>query len=135
MKIRRTSATTRRRGGAARGVLMLLLVCAAAAAFFLYRRGDAADEVKREMLAIVREIQLPDDWRAAAEQYVQAAHEKAFNKALDIKKKLGEKFDANVYFNDVFDQIVAWAREDGKPELADKLEQARGTYSLGVTER
>ena len=127
--------TVRLRSGAiVRALLALVVIGAAAAAFFAYRRGDAAAEVKREIVAIVGEIGLPPDWRATAEQYVHAAHEKAFHKAMDVTRRLGEKFDAKVYYDEVFELIIAWAREDGKPDLAARLDDARKTYSLQVTE-
>lgn len=123
-----------RSGVIVRTLFALIVIAVAATTVFLYRRGNAGAEVKREIVAIVNEIELPQDWRTTAEEYIHAAHEKAFNKAMDVTRKFGEKFDAKVYYDDIFDRIIAWARDDGKADLAAKLEEARKAHSLRVTE-
>ena len=131
----RTISSRRKGGVMIRSLFALLVILVAAAVVFLSRRHDAAAEVKREFLAILQEIKLPEDWRTTAEQYVHAAHEKAFNKALDVTKAMGKKFDEKIYYDDLFDRIIAWAKEDGKTELADRLGIARKNYTFHVTER
>lgn len=127
---------TRRRGhGAARWLVGIVIVAAIGLGLFFYRHQQASAAIKAEALGIVAEFDLRPEWEAQARAYVNQAHEKAFNAALDIAGQHGRKFDADTYLEVLFDQVIAWAREDGEDGLADYLSDNRATFSLDVSER
>ena len=118
-----------------RWLISLVVVIAVGLTFYAKLREDASRRVKAEMLAIIKDMNLPPEWHDEAVWLVEAAHKEAFDKALDVTKKLGRKFDERVYYNEIFDLIVNRAREDGKTQLADRLADERSRFLLHVTER
>ena len=118
-----------------RWLIIVAILIAVAVGFYSYRRESAGEGVKAEMLAIVDEMGLPPDWRDEVIQLVEAAHPEAFNKALDVTRERGRKFDARGYYDELFRIVIAWARDDGRTELADRLANEQPRFSLDVTER
>ena len=116
--------------------MLLLLVIAAAVAigFYTYRQQGSSANIKAQMLGILDDMNLPPDWHEEAVLLLGTAHEKAFNKALDVTKQHGRKFDVEVYYKEAFGLMIAWAREDGKSDLADRLEMDHTTFVLSVQE-
>ena len=112
-----------------------VILVVAAAGFYNYRQTESSHRIKAEMLAIFDDMQLPPDWRDEVARLFPAAHKQAFANAVDIKKRHGQKFNAKEYYEEVFDLIIRWAREDGKDRLAERLETDRRTFVLRVTER
>ncbi len=113
---------------------MLVIVAAAAVGFYAFRHQGSSDNVKSQMRGVIGDMDLPPAWHEEALLLLEAAHEKAFTKALDVTRKHGRKFDVDVYYQEVFDLMIAWAREDGKAELADRLDNDRTSFILRVRE-
>ncbi len=118
-----------------RWLISLVVVIAVGLTFYAKLREDASRRIKTEMVGVIEDMSLPPDWHEEATWLVEAAHKEAFDKALDVTKKLGRKFDERVYYNEIFDLIVNRAREDGKTQLADRLAGERSRFLLHVTER
>ena len=97
--------------------------------------SDASRRIKAEMLGVIEDMNLPSEWQEEATWLVEAAHKEAFDSALDVTRKLGRKFDERIYYNEVFDLIINRAREDGQPQLAERLANERSSFLLHVTER
>jgi len=114
------------------GIVVLVIV---AEAIYTDRERSAGDRVKAEIVAIVYDMDLLPGWEEDVLQRVDLFHYRAFTKALDVTKKTGRKFDEETYYNELFDLVIASAREDGKSELADSLDRQRKTFQLSVTER
>ena len=116
---------------------LLVVVVLAIAAYMLYTRREqsAADRVKAEVVAIVHDMDLFPDWEDKVLELADVAHPQAFAKALDVTKELGRKFDASVYYKELFNLVIASAREEGKNDLADSLDRQRKTFQLSATER
>ena len=115
--------------------LIAAAVIIAAAAFYSYREKDAAAGVKAEVREIIMEMDLMPAWEDAALKLVDVAHPQAFQSALDVTRELGRKFDETVYYDELFDRVIAFAREDGKHDLADSLDRQRRHFQLTVTEK
>ena len=117
--------------------MLLLLVIAAAVAigFYTYRQQVSSGNIKAQMLGILDDMDLPADWHEEAVLALETAHEEAFNKALDVTKQHGSKFDVESYYQDAFGLMIAWAQEDGKNELADRLELDHTSFVLRVQEQ
>jgi len=118
-----------------RWLISLGVVVAVGITFYTHRRQDASRRIKAQMVGVIEDMSLPRDWREEATWLVEAAHKEAFDKALNISKKLGRKFDERVYYNEIFDLIVNRAREDSKTQLADRLADERSRFLMHVTER
>lgn len=118
-----------------RWLISLVVVVAVGVTFYTKLREDASRRIKTEMVGVIEDMSLPRDWHEEATWLVEAAHKEAFDKALDVTKKLGRKFDERVYYNEIFDLIINRAREDGKTRLADRLADERSRFLLHVTER
>lgn len=116
-------------------LICLVVVTAAGIGFYSYRREGASDSVKDEMLAIIGEMDLPPAWHDEATLLVESAHPEAFSNALDVTEEHGRKFDDRVYYDELFRLISAWAREDGRTGLADRLANEQSRFSFHVTER
>ncbi len=119
----------------ARWLVSLVVVIAVGLTFYAHQREDASRRIKAEMLGIIEDMSLPSKWQEKATWLVEAAHKEAFDSALDVTKKLGRKFDKNIYYNGVFDLIINRAREAGHTQLADRLASERSSFLLHVTER
>ena len=116
-------------------LLVVAVVAIAASVLYTRREQSAADRVKAEAVGIVQDMSLLPDWEEKVLELVDVAHPQAFAKALDVTKELGRKFDASVYYKELFDLVIASAREEGKNDLADSLDRQRKSFQLSVTER
>jgi hypothetical protein len=116
-------------------LFVLVVAGVAAYAFYTYREQSAAERVKAEVIAIVHDMDLLPAWEEDVLERVDVAHPQAFAKALDVTKQLGRKFDASVYYKELFDAVIASARENGKHDLADSLDRQRRHFQLSVSER
>lgn len=123
-----------RGNGLIRWLLALVILTGVAAGFYSFRRQSSSDRIKAEMLAIIDDMELPPAWGDEVEQLILVAHEQAFRKALDVTRPHGQKFDAKAYYDEVLTLVIAWAREDGREQLADRLENERDRFSLRATE-
>lgn len=122
-------------GGVVRWVIACVILLTVGIGFYTYRQKQSSDRIKTEMLAIFDDMQLSSDWRGEVARLFPAAHKQAYANAMDIRKQLGRKFNAKEYYDEVFDLIVRWAREDGRERLAERLETDRKSFALRVTER
>lgn len=99
-----------------------------------YLYSKASDGMRAEVLKIVDEMALESQWRPEVRRLIEEAHEEAFAAALNIREQLGRKFDAKRYIDELFDRVVAYAREEGRDRLADTVERERHAFSLDVSE-
>jgi len=118
-----------------RKVLALLLVVGVGVAFYLHRRESASERIEAQMLMIVEDMTLQPAERDEVKALISQFHRQAFDKALDISKQYGSKFDAQLYYDAVLDLAVAQLRSDGRAPLGNKIQQVRQYHSLTVTER
>jgi hypothetical protein len=118
-----------------RNVVALILVIGVGVGVFMYRRGSASDEIKTQMLLIVDDMDLPAQERGEVKALVSQFHRQAFNRAMDVSKQLGRKFDEKSYYEEVFSLVVTRLREEGNTLLADNVERRHTFHSLSVKER
>ena len=83
---------------------------------------------------MVDEMALEASWRPEIKRLVDGHHDTAFAASLDVRRQLGRKFDPERYMDELFDRIVARARQEGRPRMADQLDRERRTFSLGTIE-
>jgi len=115
--------------------LTILLLATVAVALYLFMHEDRSKHIREEMTALIGDMQITDEWKQEARQILDSVHEKAFDAALDVTQKLGKKFDINTYYDKVFEMMEQRARDAGKPELAEKLEEQKALFTLSVVEK
>ena len=118
-----------------RKILGVLCVVVSAVLFYNYMRSDSSNRIKNEMLRLLDDMELTAEERAEAKRLVEAHHAAVFESALDVSRKLGNKFNENLYYDELFTQMIDQASADGHSELAQKLDSQRKLHSLNVTER
>ena len=118
-----------------RNVIALLIVVGVGVGVWKYLQGTASDEIKNQMLLILDDMDLSAQERNEIKPLLSQFHEQAFDRALDISKKHGQKFDEKSYYDEVFNLVVGELREKGNVLLADKVERLQTLHSLTVTER
>ena len=118
-----------------RKTLTLLLVAVVGVAFYLYRREAADEQVKAQMLMIAEDMALTPAECDEVKSLISQFHEQAFDKALDLSRQFGRKFDAHLYYEEVLRLVVTRLRSDGRAPLGDKVERQQPYHSLSVTER
>jgi predicted kinase len=121
-------------GGVLRWLVAIVVVASVAVAFYHHLHGRASGHIKAEVMAIADEMVLSPEQRDRLKGLLEAAHDEAFHKALDPTKKLGRKFDDRLYYDGVFDIVIARARGEGDNDLADTVERQRQHFALTVTE-
>ncbi len=117
-----------------RWLISVVVLAIAAFGGYKYVYSRASDGVRTEVLKIVDEMALESQWRPEVRRLMEAAHEEAFAASLNIKEQLGRKFDAKRYIDELFDRVVAYAREEGRDRLADTVERERHAFTLNVSE-
>ena len=80
-------------------------------------------------------MKLSPQEHAEVSHLIAIYHEQAFNDALDISKKRGDKFDVQVYYDGIFRLVLESLRTDDQAALADKIEKQKDYFTLKVTER
>jgi len=117
--------------------LLASFVVVAVFAVFMYRhlRAQASDRIKGQILAVADDMTLTPEDRIETKRLIAAAHEQAFDDALHLTAKQGEKFDAKGYITGLFDRVVAAARAEGRTDLADTIAGERANFSFTITER
>lgn len=113
------------------------LVCLAAlgAGLYVFLQDDRSKHIRTEMSALIGDMQIKEEWKQEAQALFDMVHRKAFEAALDVTKRLGQKFDDDTYYDKVFEMMQQRARDEGKIDLADKLAEQKGLFSLNVTEK
>lgn len=117
-----------------RWLVTFVILAAISVGGFYYVYQRAGDAIKSEMLKVVDDIGFTAEDRAAVNGFIADAHGEAFRHALDVTRTHGRKFDEQLYFNEIFDNIIDRAREDGMDRVADTLGRERVHFSLTVTE-
>jgi hypothetical protein len=102
---------------------------------YSHLRARASERVKAEIVKVADIMALSPEMRAELTDLLEAAHEEAFNKALDLKRKHGQKFDERLYFDEIFTGVVSRARASGMHDLADTVEREREHITFAVTEK
>lgn len=118
-----------------RKILMLVLLVAAGVGYWTYRHDAASNYIKAEMLAIVDEMDLTPVGRADVKQLIVRFHAGLFDRALDVGKQHGRKFDDTFYYDEMYRQVVEQLRADGDDAFADKVDRLKGEFFLSVTEK
>ena len=103
--------------------------------FYFFLRDDGSSRIRKEMTALIGDMNITPEWKEEAKAIFDTVHEKAFEAALDVTQKLGEKFDDDAYYDKVFEMMQQRARSEGKGELADKLAEQKELFALNVSER
>ena len=118
-----------------RNVIALVVILAVGIGIFVYRHDSASNQIKVEMLGIAKDMKLSPQEHTEVSHLITVYHEQAFNEALDISKKRGEKFDVQVYYDEIFRLVLESLRTDDRPALADKIERQKDYFTLKITER
>jgi len=113
----------------------LVVLATVGIGFYVYLHDDRSKHIREQMTALIGEMQLKEEWKQEAQALFDTVHEKAFEAALDVTKKLGEKFDDETYYDKVFEMMQQRARDEGKSDLADKLAEQKGLFALNVAEQ
>ncbi len=121
-------------GGILRWLVAIVVIAAVAASFYSHLHKRASGRVKAEVLAIADEMILPPEYRDELRRLLESAHDEAFNRAFDLAKKLGRKFNEKLYYNEIFNTVIARAREEGNNDLADRVDRQRAHFAFTVTE-
>ena len=123
-----------RAGGVLRWLVAIVVIAAVAVGFYFHLHRRASGRIKVEVLAIADEMILSPEQRGRLKGLLEAAHDEAFDKALDPTKKLGRKFDGKLYYDEIFNAVITRAREEGDDDLADTVDRQREHFALTVTE-
>ena len=118
-----------------RNVIALVVILAVGIGIFVYRHDSASDRIKTEMLAIAKDMELSPQEHNEVNHLITVYHEQAFNKALDISRKRGDRFDVQVYYDEIFRLVLGSLRTDDESALADRIEKQKDYFTLKVTER
>ncbi len=118
-----------------RSFVALVLLVGVGVGFYMYKSEDGSKRIKAEMSKLIDDMPIKPEWKAEAAVLFSAVHEKAFQAALDVTQRLGKKFDDQTYYDKVFEMMQRRAREEGKEQLADKLEEEKSLFTFTVTER
>ena len=118
-----------------RNVIVAVTLVGVAVGVYMYRHDAASNRIKAEMLLIVEDMTLSPTGRGEVKRLINDYHEESFRRALNPAKDHGHKFDEKNYYEAVFGLIVDRLRDDGKIDLADKVERQKAHFSLRVTER
>lgn len=118
-----------------RNILMLLVLVAVGVGYWTYRHDAASKYIKIEMLAIVDDMDLTPVGRDDVKQLIARFHAGLFDRALDVGKRHGRKFDDTFYYDEMYRKVVEQLRTDGDDALADKVDRLKGEFSLAVTEK
>lgn len=114
---------------------ILMLIVLVGVGYWTYRHDAASKRIKTEMLAIVDEMDLSPVGREEVKQLIAQFHARLFDRAMDVGKRHGSKFDDELYYNEMFRQVVEQLRADGDDAFADKVDRVKGDSSLVVTEQ
>ena len=90
----------------ARWLVTFLILAAISVGGYYYAHQRAGDAIKSEMLKVADDIGFTAEDRAAVNGFIADAHGEAFRHALDATRAHGRKFDEQLYFNEIFDDII-----------------------------
>ena len=116
-------------------VLGMVVVAGVGVSFYTYKHKRAGDLVLAQILGVADDMDISPEFKDELHTLLGAAHEDAFARAFDISRALGRKFDTELYYKEIFDVVIARAREQGKDDLGDRIEREREYFSITVTER
>ena len=120
--------------GVLRWLVAIVVIAAVAVAFYFHLHKRASGLIKAEVQAIADDMTLSPEQRNRLKDFLEAAHDKVFNEALDPTKKLGRKFNEKLYYDEIFNAVIARAREEGYNDLADTVDRQREHFAFTVTE-
>ncbi len=116
-------------------VLGMAVVAGVGVGFYNYKHQRASAVLLAQILGVADDMDISPGFKDELHTLLRAAHEDAFARALDISRDLGRKFDEGLYYKEIFDAVIARAREQGKNDFGDRIEQERKYFSITVTER
>ena len=116
-----------------RKVLALVTIAVFAAGFYSYFRDRESLKIKREMLALVGDLELTPEQANVARNMVESLHTAVFARALDISRDRGRKFDARAYQDEMFARMIDRAKADDV-DLAERLSTQQKHHDLVVSE-
>lgn len=118
-----------------RRILALFSVVVVAVGVYVYRRDNASDCIRKEMLGIVSDMDLSPEDSDTVSRLVNRFHNQVFEDHFDPKRAHGKKFDVNGYYNDIGTRIAETLGADGQDELAHDFRLQQSGFTLTVTER
>lgn len=101
-----------------------------------FMRASASERVRKVVITMPDDKNMgldPED-REKVRGYIQSAHDEAFDAALYLKGMLVPQFDSDLYIDVLFDRLTEQARGDDRPDLAEKLLDAKKRLSFGVSQ-
>jgi len=112
----------------------LAITAASGAAVYRHLHTRASHRVRTEILRVADDMDLPANRREDVKRFIAGAHDEAFDRALDVTRTHGRKFDEQLYFSEVFDRVIAQARAANMDDLAETIDRQRRQFSFTVTE-
>ncbi len=113
----------------------LVVMVAVCTGGYAYVHHEASERVKVEMLRVVGDMAVPDASRDEIRQRLTQGHSRAFNSALTVTPWRGRQFDHEAYFKQVFDEVIAGYRAEGRADVADIIDSERQAFAFTVTEQ
>lgn len=117
-----------------RKALAVVTVAVFTVGIYTYFRDRESLKIKKEMLALVGDLELTPDQHNRARNMVESFHNDVFAHAMDLSKAQGHKFDARAYQDEMFARMIARAREQD-PVFAERLSTQQKHHDLLVQER
>ncbi len=118
-----------------RRLILLLLIVIAGVGVYVFKRDAARENVRREMVLIVGDMNFSEKDQQAVVALVDRFHDQAFRAALDVSKELGRKFDESAYYDDIVQRIITALGDAGRESLATAFQHKQSRFSLIVSER
>ena len=121
-----------------RGVISRIVLFAVAVAvvigFKMYAREQSSQQMMGEMRRVFSAQNDLGQEPTYMDDLVRRAHERAFGEAYSTRV-LRDSFDVERYTDSFFSNMIEQARADGRPELAEGLEDLRRSIDLRIQTR
>jgi len=112
-------------------VVPIAVVIAVVVGIKLHNKGKASDQVREQVMALVREFPGYAENQAYYDEAFLACHAKGFEHSYKIGgRRTSSSFDEKRYLAILIALMKQKATEDGKTEICDLLEEHRADLSL-----
>jgi hypothetical protein len=116
-----------------RKLLAVVTVAVFAVGIYSYFRDRESLKIKTEMLRLVDDLDVSPKQRDRVRGIVESAHNSVFERALDLSRERGHKFDAKLYQDEMFARMIELARSEDA-DLAERLSTQQRHHELVVSE-
>jgi len=116
-----------------RKVLAIITLAVFAVGIYATIRDRQSRNVKSEMLRLVGDLDLTPQQHDRVRGMVETEHDFIFDRALDLSRHRGHKFDAKEYQDEMFARLIERAKGED-PDLAERLSTQQKHHELVVSE-